>query len=50
VPLILGSKNEVERIERYHREFDAGTDEAFASPLFSSKSLFSGEFRFGGRG
>jgi hypothetical protein len=50
VPLILGSKNEVERIERYHREFDAGTDEAFASPLFNTKSLFSGEFRFGGRG
>jgi fructose-1,6-bisphosphatase I/sedoheptulose-1,7-bisphosphatase/fructose-1,6-bisphosphatase I len=50
VPLMLGSKNEVERIERYHREFDAGTDEAYASPLFSSKSLFSGEFSFGGRG
>jgi fructose-1,6-bisphosphatase I/sedoheptulose-1,7-bisphosphatase/fructose-1,6-bisphosphatase I len=50
VPLILGSKNEVERIERYHREFDAGTDEAFASPLFNTKSLFSGEFNFGGRG
>ena len=50
VPLILGSRNEVERIERYHREFDAGTDEAFASPLFNTKSLFSGEFRFGGRG
>ena len=50
VPLILGSKNEVERIERYHREFDAGTDEAYASPLFNSKSLFSGEFSFGGRG
>ena len=50
VPLILGSRNEVERIERYHREFDAGTDEAFASPLFNTKSLFSGEFIFGGRG
>lgn len=50
VPLMLGSKNEVERIERYHREFDAGTDQAYASPLFSSKSLFSGEFSFGGRG
>jgi len=50
VPLILGSKNEVERIERYHREFDSGADEAFTSPLFNSKSLFSGEFSFGGRG
>jgi len=50
VPLILGSKNEVERIERYHREFDSGADEDFVSPLFSTKSLFSGEFSFGGRG
>src|SRR5579863_4075527 len=50
VPLILGSKNEVERIEGYHREFDAGVDEAYASPLFNTKSLFSGEFSFGGRG
>jgi fructose-1,6-bisphosphatase len=50
VPLILGSKNEVERIERYHQEFDSGADEAFTSPLFNSKSLFSGEFSFGGRG
>lgn len=49
-PLILGSRHEVERIERYHREFDAGTDEAFASPLFNQKSLFSGDFGFGGRG
>jgi len=40
----------VERIERYHREFDSGTDEAFASPLFNTKSLFSGEFSFGSRG
>jgi fructose-1,6-bisphosphatase len=50
VPLVLGSKSEVERIERYHREFDAGTDEAFASPLFNAKSLFSGDFGFGNRG
>ena len=25
VPVILGSKNEVERLERYHREYDAAT-------------------------
>ncbi len=50
VPLILGSKNEVERIERYHREFDSGNDGGYASPLFNTKSLFSGEFSFGGRG
>jgi fructose-1,6-bisphosphatase I/sedoheptulose-1,7-bisphosphatase len=37
VGLVFGSKNEVERIERYHRELagrDAGT------PLFTERSLF----------
>ena len=41
VPVILGSKDEVERIERYHREHDAGFDEPFSSPLFKERSLFS---------
>jgi fructose-1,6-bisphosphatase len=40
VPVILGSRNEVQRIERYHAEFDAGTDRPFASPLFNERSLF----------
>jgi fructose-1,6-bisphosphatase I / sedoheptulose-1,7-bisphosphatase len=40
VPVILGSKNEVERVERYYREYEAGTDVPFASPLFSDRSLF----------
>lgn len=40
VPLILGSAQEVERLERYHREADAGLDQAFESPLFRSRSLF----------
>jgi fructose-1,6-bisphosphatase I / sedoheptulose-1,7-bisphosphatase len=40
VPVILGSKNEVERIERYHREHDSGTDKPFISPLFNERSLF----------
>ncbi|MRR50823.1 MAG: class 1 fructose-bisphosphatase [Rhodocyclaceae bacterium] len=41
VSLIFGSKNEVERIERYHREYTEGTEpEAFDSPLFSARSLF----------
>lgn len=40
VPVILGSKSEVERLERYHQEFDNGTDSNFASPLFSDRSLF----------
>ncbi len=40
VPVILGSKNEVERVERYHRDYDAGEDRPFVSPLFSERSLF----------
>jgi fructose-1,6-bisphosphatase I len=41
VSLMFGSKNEVERIERYHREYAEGTEpEEFNSPLFSARSLF----------
>jgi fructose-1,6-bisphosphatase I len=41
VSLIFGSKSEVERIERYHREYTEGTEpEEFNSPLFSARSLF----------
>jgi fructose-1,6-bisphosphatase I/sedoheptulose-1,7-bisphosphatase/fructose-1,6-bisphosphatase I len=40
VPVILGSKNEVERVERYHREHDDGSDRPFVSPLFSERSLY----------
>ncbi|MDS4014474.1 MAG: class 1 fructose-bisphosphatase [Candidatus Accumulibacter sp.] len=40
VPVILGSRREVERIERYHREHEAGEDEPFKSPLFSTRTLF----------
>jgi len=39
VPVILGSKNEVARLERYHAEFDRG-DVAFSSPLFNERTLF----------
>jgi len=45
VPVVLGSKHEVERIEKYHREFDAGTDQPFDSPLFNERSLFRPEAR-----
>lgn len=41
VPVILGSKNEVERIELYHREYDSGIDEKYTSPLFHERSLFA---------
>jgi fructose-1,6-bisphosphatase I len=37
-PLILGSRNEVERIERYHR--DPGSAAAFDDSLFNTRSLF----------
>jgi fructose-1,6-bisphosphatase len=40
VPLILGCRAEVERIERYHREHDLGFDLPFTSPLFHERSLF----------
>ena len=40
VPVILGSRHEVERLERYHAEHDAGLDEPFAAPLFNARSLF----------
>ena len=40
VPLILGSKNEVERIERYHRDQPRGQERAFDDSLFNSRSLF----------
>ena len=41
VPVILGSKEEVERIARYHGEYDSGTDQPFSSPLFNERSLFT---------
>ena len=41
VPVIIGSRNEVERIERYHQEYDRGEDEQYKSPLFQERSLFA---------
>jgi fructose-1,6-bisphosphatase I / sedoheptulose-1,7-bisphosphatase len=45
IPLILGSRNEVERIERYHVEFESGTDRPYTSPLFNERTLFRPEAR-----
>jgi len=45
VPLIMGSRNEVERIERYHSEYQSGADRPFSSPLFNERSLFRPEAR-----
>jgi fructose-1,6-bisphosphatase I len=43
IGLVFGSKNEVERIERYHGEYDAGTDKPYSSPLFNERSLYRPE-------
>jgi len=40
VPVILGAKNEVERLEQYHLEHDHGLDRSYTSPLFKERSLF----------
>jgi fructose-1,6-bisphosphatase I / sedoheptulose-1,7-bisphosphatase len=45
VPLILGSRNEVQRIERYHAEHATGTDRPYSSPLFNERSMFRPEAR-----
>jgi fructose-1,6-bisphosphatase I/sedoheptulose-1,7-bisphosphatase/fructose-1,6-bisphosphatase I len=39
-PVILGSRAEIERIERYHAEYLNGEDKPFRSPLFGTRSLF----------
>jgi len=41
VPLVLGSRDEVERIERYHEEHERGLDQPYRSPLFAHRSLFT---------
>ncbi len=40
VPLIFGSRSEVARIERYHRELPSGPGPAFDDSLFGTRSLF----------
>jgi fructose-1,6-bisphosphatase I len=40
VPVILGSRGEVERLVRYHEAFDRGEELAFETPLFKTRSLF----------
>lgn len=40
VPLVFGSRNEVERIERYHREQASRPGPAFDDSLFGTRSLF----------
>ena len=40
VPVILGCKSEVDRLELYHLEHDRGLDRIYSSPLFKERSLF----------
>ena len=40
IAVILGSRDEVERVERYHQEYDTGVDQRYSSPLFKERSLF----------
>ncbi len=40
VPTILGSRGEVERLQRYHQSFDRGEELVFETPLFKTRSLF----------
>ena len=40
ISVIMGSKEEVERVERYYEEHDEGKDIKFKSPLFKERSLF----------
>jgi fructose-1,6-bisphosphatase len=40
VPLILGSRDEVELIERYHRDQARAEESAFDDSLFNVRSLF----------
>ena len=40
VPVVLGSTEEVDQVQRYHEAFDRGEDRAYTSPLFKERTLF----------
>jgi len=40
IPLILGSRGEVERLVAYHKYYDEGEEPTFETPLFRKRSLF----------
>jgi fructose-1,6-bisphosphatase len=40
VPVILGSREEVKRIDAYHEAYDRGEPYEFETPLFNNRSLF----------
>jgi fructose-1,6-bisphosphatase I / sedoheptulose-1,7-bisphosphatase len=40
MPVVIGSGNEVLRVERYYREYDAGHGESEKMPFFSDRSFY----------
>ncbi len=40
VPVVMGSRDEVLRVERYHQDYDTGKDESGKSPFFSDRSFY----------
>ncbi|MGD9895504.1 MAG: class 1 fructose-bisphosphatase [Candidatus Methylacidiphilaceae bacterium] len=40
IPVILGSRHEVERLVSYHQAYDRGEELKFKSPLFGNRSIF----------
>jgi fructose-1,6-bisphosphatase I len=40
VPLLLGAKGDIARVESYHHAYDRGEAMVFESPLFKKRSLF----------
>jgi fructose-1,6-bisphosphatase I len=40
VPLLLGAKGDIARVEGYHHAYDRGETMVFESPLFKKRSLF----------
>ncbi|HEX4365945.1 MAG TPA: class 1 fructose-bisphosphatase, partial [Rhodopila sp.] len=40
IPVILGSRDEVDRLDRYHAEYARGEESVFKAPLFNARSLF----------
>jgi fructose-1,6-bisphosphatase len=40
VPLILGARSDVERLQGYHQAYDRGESMVFEAPLFKQRSIF----------
>ncbi len=49
VPVILGSRHEVERLVGYHHAYDRGEPLVFETPLFNARSLFRADRAFARR-